>query len=118
MTSLLIVDDSATSRLLFKAHLPKNAEYDIHEAGDAETGLNMAIELQPDLIVLDYNMPDKNGVELAEAMQAAGINGKYALLTANTQKSVVDAANELGFVAVVDKPITAEGIRALLDQVS
>jgi CheY-like chemotaxis protein len=98
--------------------MPDDSGIDIHEAGDVDTAMSMAVQLQPDIVVLDYTMPDKNGVELADEMQALDINSKYVLLTANTQKTVVEAANELGFVAIVEKPITSQRIQTLLDTIS
>jgi DNA-binding NarL/FixJ family response regulator len=116
MKVILIVDDSATSRMLFRVHMPKDVACEIHEAGNADTALKLAIDCHPDIIVLDYNMPDKNGIELAQAMQEAGVQAHYFLLTPNTQKSVVDAANRLGFISVIEKPITNERIRLLLER--
>jgi CheY-like chemotaxis protein len=117
MAIMLLVDDSETSRLLFKAHFPPDTGYEIHETGDTAAAFNMARSLQPDVIVLDYNMPVKNGAELARDMLDAGVQAKYVLLSANTQQSVVQTVNKLGFVAIIEKPINPDAIKRLLESV-
>lgn len=116
MKKILIIDDSMTSRLLFKAYMPKDVAHEIQEAGDFQSAMIRAGEMEPDIVVLDYNMPDHNGVETAIALRAAGCMARLVLLTANTQQSVVDAALAAGFVDIVDKPISAEKIRSMLER--
>lgn len=113
MTTVLIVDDSATSRMLFKAHLPKDAGCVVHEASDLAGALRLAAEVRPELVVLDYNMPGKNGAEIARELIAQGSKAKLVLLTANTQQSVLEETRALGFFKVVEKPITAAKLAAL-----
>lgn len=113
---ILIVDDSMTSRMLFRAYMPKDGQHQLFEAEILSDALNKAREAQPDLVVLDYNMPEHNGVEMAQAMQEAGVKTKFVLLTANTQKTIMDAALAAGFVQVLVKPVSAEKIAALLEQ--
>lgn len=115
---ILIVDDSKTSRMLFKAYMPKDGQYEVSEAADLADALAKVQEIQPYLVVLDYNMPDHNGVEMQQAMLQAGIKAKFVLLTANTQKTIVDAALAAGFMLVVEKPINAAKIAALIAQVA
>jgi CheY-like chemotaxis protein len=115
---ILIVDDSKTSRMLFKAFMPKDGQHEVAEAGNLPDALAKALEMQPYLVVLDFNMPDHNGIEMQQAMLQAGLNPKFALLTANTQKTVVDAALAAGFTLVVEKPVSAVKIASLIAQVS
>ena len=42
------------------------------------------IKINPDLVITDYIMPDKNGVELIEQLQAQGVSASFVLLTANS----------------------------------
>ncbi|OGS91925.1 MAG: hypothetical protein A2Z95_03345 [Gallionellales bacterium GWA2_60_18] len=113
---ILIVDDSKTSRLLFRAYMPKGEQHQVFEAANLPDALGSLQETQPELVVLDYNMPEHNGVEIAQAILQAGFKPKMALLTANTQKMVVDAAMAAGFLQVLEKPVNAEKIAALLEQ--
>lgn len=114
MISILVVDDSATSRLLFRAYLPSDAQVELHEAADGQAALAKAEEVRPDVTVLDYNMPDHNGVEIARQLRARGSDTKFVLLTANVQPSILQAAEALGFMTVVEKPINREKIANLI----
>jgi two-component system chemotaxis response regulator CheY len=115
---ILIVDDSMTSRMLFKAFMPKGGLHQLIEAANFQEALVKMGEEKPELVVLDYNMPEHNGMEIAQMMQKSGGNSKYVLLTANTQKMLVNAAHEAGFIQVLEKPINAEKVAALLKQVA
>lgn len=115
---ILIVDDSKTSRMLFNVYMPKGGKYQVFEAADLPDALDKAREVQPELVVLDYNMPQYNGVEMQQAMLKAGIKAKFVLLTANTQKTIVDAALAAGFVSILEKPINPAKIAALFERVA
>ncbi|MBM4055703.1 MAG: response regulator [Planctomycetes bacterium] len=116
MKKILIVDDSMTSRLLFKTYFPKDYTATIEEANSCETALAKAKELNPDMIFLDYNMPGRHGIDIAQALIDAGITAKLILCTANLQAKVVDTAKKLGFSAIMEKPITTERIISVLGQ--
>lgn len=118
MLTILIVDDSLTSRLLFRAHLPKDARCELHEASDLEGTLRQADAQHPDVIVLDYNMPGANGFEIARALIARGVPARRVLLTANTQQAVLEEARALDFFCVVEKPITTPKLASLLAEVA
>ena len=115
---ILIVDDSATARALFKMCFIGHSEYELIETSHWEGALEKAKLRKPFMIFLDYNMPDKSGSELARLMQQAGINAYYVLITANTQQSILDEVKALGFLDIVEKPISAEQIQSLLDKLT
>lgn len=111
---LLVVDDSSTSRMLFRAHMPKDSPHSVYEAADADSALRMAQEVRPDVVFLDYNMPDSDGVRIALDMRASGRDACFILLTANVQQAVLDEANAAGFAGVLEKPVSREKILAAM----
>lgn len=115
---ILIVDDSATARALFKACMKGNTDYKIIEASNPTEAIAKAKEEKPFLIILDYNMPEKNGAELAKAMQASDIQCYYVLMSANTQYSIVQEVKALGFFDVLEKPVSVEAVLTLLEKLS
>lgn len=115
---VLIVDDSATARALFKACLSGMTDIVLYEASNWQDALKLASEKSPQLYVLDYNMPDKTGAELAAELKESGAKGFFVLMSANTQQSVVDEVMALGFQAVLEKPISLDKIEQLLEKVT
>lgn len=65
--------------------MPKDREYEFHEAGDGQEGLNKFIELKPDVTFLDITMPVMNGIESLEAMKNADKNAIIIMCTADIQ---------------------------------
>ncbi len=60
---ILLIDDSEVSRYLLRSEIPE-AIYEVFEARHGVEGLRMAQELKPDMIFLDFYMPDLNGAEV------------------------------------------------------
>ncbi len=117
MKKILIVDDSATAKVMFKMCFPKDYQATIDEANSYDSALARAGEIRPDIIFLDYNMPGKNGIDVARALVESGISAKLVLLSANLQQSVLDAAKELGFVQIIEKPITTKKLTSALKDI-
>lgn len=115
---ILILDDSITARLLFSLCFINLPEYEIIQSGEWKESIEIAISQKPFLIVLDYNMPEKNGVEVAQIMQAKGVKAHYVLLTANTQDYIIKEAEHAGFFDVLEKPITPALVLALMEKCS
>lgn len=111
---VLIVDDSRVSRLMAKQYiLAMHADWTIEEAATGEEALAKAGALQPDLVVLDVNMPGMGGVAAAEELRKLLPAAHISLLTANVQDATRVRAEDLG-VGFMEKPITAERIARLL----
>lgn len=113
-TNILVVDDSKVSRTvvsgLIRNRLPLAT---LSEAGDGRSALALALETLPDLVVLDINMPDMSGIEVAEALRAQAPQVRVALLTANVQDAMRNKAEALG-VPIFKKPAKAEVIDQIL----
>jgi DNA-binding NarL/FixJ family response regulator len=70
--SVLVVDDQAPFRLAAKAVLRRLAEFEL--AGEASSGseaIELADRLQPELVLMDINMPEMNGIEATRQILAA-----------------------------------------------
>ncbi len=113
---ILVVDDSATARALFKMCMSGNLDYQLFETNDPQEALKIALAEKPFLIILDYNMPVMEGPKIAKMMIDNGVQSKFVLMSANTQYSVIEEINNEGFVGILEKPISAETVQSLLEK--
>ena len=107
---VLVVDDSRLARMV-TARLLANLRptWLPVEAVDAEETLLKAATERFDVALLDFNMPGKNGLALAGELLALQPGLPIAIVSANVQDEIVEAANALG-ASFVAKPVTAAGL--------
>lgn len=67
---ILIIDDDSTSAELTAECLMMEPGVSVRVAGDGATGLHAAVEFVPDTILLDVDLPDASGLELAPQLKA------------------------------------------------
>lgn len=114
MNTVLIVDDSKLARIVVgKAIAAVQPDWRRVEAGTAEEAEDAVEQGEVDLMIVDYNMPGCNGLELAERMRARFADMPIALATANVQDEIIAKARAIN-VTFVPKPITEEGLRGFL----
>ena len=100
---VLIAEDEALIRLDLAEMLVEEGYDVVGEAGDGETAVRLAEEQHPDLIILDIKMPIMDGLEAAERIAAARI-APIIILTAFSQRDLVERAREAGAMAYLVKP--------------
>jgi CheY-like chemotaxis protein len=114
-TTVLIVDDSKLARIVAaKAITALRPAWQRVEASNANEALDLISKNHIDVALVDFNMPGKNGVELAEEMRKLRPSMPIALITANIQNEVVAAAKAVSAVFVA-KPLTQDGLQEFLD---
>jgi two-component system, chemotaxis family, chemotaxis protein CheY len=105
---LLIVDDSELIRKVTRLAFP-GTKYDLEEAENGYGALaQLSLAQRPfDVIVLDLQMPDMNGVEFIEALRQRPLHRDTPIVIASSEKedsALLQAARGLGVAAVVRKP--------------
>lgn len=101
---VLVAEDESIIRMDIVETL-REAGFDVvAEAGDGEQAVALASEHKPDIIVMDIKMPNMDGIEAAEKIQSLKI--PVVLLTAFSQKELVERATEAGAMAYVVKPFS------------
>ena len=102
---LLIVDDDAYLRISLRQQFVAEGFHNIFDVGTA-TGLNIALkEANPDLILLDIQMPDGNGVEICKRLRSDGFTKPIVMLTAKNAESDIIEGLEAGANDYVTKPL-------------
>lgn len=116
--TILIVDDSRVSRMMVKAIVTEaHPEWETLEAGNGEEALATTKNTgHLDLIILDFNMPGMDGLELGTKLIEQYPDAKTYLLTANIQKSIQEKSEALG-ISFVKKPITQDKITSVLSSI-
>ncbi|HZB94696.1 MAG TPA: response regulator [Herpetosiphonaceae bacterium] len=102
-TRLVIADDESIIRMNLKETLVGLGYLVVGEAGDGMSALNLARELRPDLVVMDIKMPKLDGIQAAEMLTQERI-APVLLLTAYSDRELVDRARDAGVVAYLVKP--------------
>ena len=100
---VLVAEDEALIRLDLKEMLEEEGYDVVGEAGDGEQAVRLARELSPDLVILDVKMPVLDGISAAEQIVAERI-APVVMLTAFSQRELVERAVEAGAMAYLVKP--------------
>ena len=101
---VLVAEDESLIRMDIVETLEDFGFEVVGQASDGEQAISLATELKPDLVVMDIKMPKLDGISAAEQMAVLKI--PVVLLTAFSQRELVDRANEVGAMAYVVKPFT------------
>ncbi|NJL03933.1 MAG: response regulator [Chloroflexaceae bacterium] len=100
---LIIADDESIIRMNLKETLIGLGYLVIGEAGDGVSVINLARELRPDLVLMDIKMPKLDGIQAAKVLTQEKI-APVLLLTAYSDRELVDRAKEAGVVNYIVKP--------------
>jgi response regulator NasT len=102
---VVIAEDEALIRLDLAEMLAEEGYDVVGQAGDGERAVQLAEELRPDLVVLDVKMPKLDGIAAAERIAQQRI-APVVILTAFSQRELVERARDAGAMAYLVKPFT------------
>ncbi|WP_030014094.1 MULTISPECIES: ANTAR domain-containing response regulator [Micrococcales] len=103
--TVVVAEDEALIRLDIVEILKDQGFEVLAEAGNGEEAVELTREHQPDVVLMDVKMPKMDGISAAEIIAKERIS-PVVLLTAFSQKELVDRATEAGAMAYVVKPFT------------
>lgn len=111
---ILIVEDDENLRFLV-VHRLKAEGYEVSEVGDGETAVHVILAEKPDIVLLDWMLPGKQGSEVCEEVRKQGFDNLIIMMTAKAQDvDKIDAYN-FGVSDYVTKPFNMDVLVAMLD---
>lgn len=112
--TILVVDDSKLARIVTgKALTALQPDWDRVEAANADEALRIFDERAIDLVLIDFNMPGRDGLALAGELRARSPDMPIAVITANVQDEIIARARALN-ATFVPKPVNEEGLRGFV----
>lgn len=111
---VLIVDDSKLARMaVAKALSALQPDWTRIEAGDAEQAMGAVNAESPDIVLLDFNMPGRDGLALAGEIRDIYPTMPLAVISANMQDEIIARARAVG-AAFLPKPLTEQALADFL----
>ncbi|GAA2235299.1 response regulator [Streptomyces amakusaensis] len=108
-TRVVIAEDEALIRLDLKEMLEEEGYAVVGEAGDGQRAVELAREHRPDLVILDVKMPVLDGISAAEKIAEESI-APVLMLTAFSQRDLVERARDAGAMAYLVKPFSKSDV--------
>lgn len=113
---VLVADDSGILRKIIIRSLNAVGVTDIVEAADGQQAIDAYKATPVDLILTDWNMPNKTGLDVVQEIRGLGSSVPIIMVTTEAQKSQVIAAIQAGVNDYLTKPFEADDLRAKLDK--
>ena len=111
---VIIADDESIIRMDLREMLV-NLGYDVvGEASDGRTALDLALKLQPDLVILDIKMPQLDGIEAARVLAEERV-APVILLTAYSEQQLIERAKEAGVAGYLVKPFRESELMPVIE---
>jgi len=113
-TRVIIADDESLIRIDLREMLTNLGYLVVGEVADGRSVVNQARELRPDIVIMDVKMPDMDGIEAAKILTEERI-APVVLLSAYSQRELVNRAREAGVVAYLVKPYREEDLTPAIE---
>ncbi|MGR9117697.1 MAG: response regulator, partial [Gammaproteobacteria bacterium] len=116
---VLCIDDNPINIKLIKQILAHHSDYDVFDAHEPILGLELALTYQPDLVLLDINMPGMDGYQVLQALRTDPLTQDIPVIavTASAMKKEIERGLEAGFCAYITKPFDISSFLRTLDEI-
>lgn len=114
MANILIVDDSATSRKILRHLLEEENHTIVGEAKNGEQAISLFLQLNPDIITMDINMPILDGISALKKIKELNKDVKVIMVTTVGQRSKMLEAVKYGANEFITKPFNPSDIKTII----
>lgn len=113
---VLVVDDSNAVRKVVIRSLYACGVNDVFEASNGIEAISKYNSGQFDMIITDWIMPEKDGIEMVKDLRASGATIPIVMVTTQSQHAHLDVATAAGITDYLNKPFTNDALREKLEQ--
>jgi len=113
MAKILVVDDEKNMRWAIERSL-KPLGYEIFQAEDGQVGLEQALTIRPDLVLLDMKMPGMDGISFLSALKQKEAGIIVIMITAHGSTATAVEAMKLGAYDYINKPFDIEELKLVI----
>ena len=116
---VMVVDDMSVSRALIVQALEWMGIKNIAVANDAALAARQLSAAPVHLVISDYNMPGKNGLDLLENLRLNKITQRigFILITGKADRAIIERGQKLGMNNFITKPFTPESLKGCIERV-
>ena len=117
MKRILVVDDNEANMHLVRFILQKNG-FQVLEARSGTDGVALAIQERPDMVIMDIQLPDIDGLEATKRIRAAETNGNVPIIALTSYAMPGDREKSLdaGCTGYISKPINVKTFIAEIEK--
>jgi len=111
VNTVLLIDDHALFRKGVAQLIQMNPAFRVvGEASSGRVGVDLAVRLKPDVVLIDLNMPEMNGIETLEMMREHGVDARFLMLTVSDNERDVVAALRAGACLNLQKALQGTAV--------
>ena len=114
--SILVIDDEETQRNVLKGYLEKKG-YTIYSASSGKEGISLVHNKLIDIVISDYRMPDKTGLEVLEDVKKINPEISFVILTAYGSVENAVKAMRLGAFDYMSKPVDLDELDLMMEKI-
>jgi two-component system chemotaxis response regulator CheY len=112
---ILIVDDNPAIRFMLREFIEKSGHQVVDEAEDQESAVKAYARHKPDVVTLDLSLKEGDGLGVLKSLRELDANAKVLVISANSQKKVLETVYAAGAVGFLAKPLhSAEFMAAVV----
>ena len=104
-SKILVIDDNQSSRYLYKTVLTNTGKYNVILCPNLREGLKTFYKINPDLVVLDMDLPDGTGVDFLTEIRSKNNTTKVIVISAIKNSDVIIKSAKLGIGTYLIKPV-------------
>ncbi|MBS4192049.1 response regulator [Bacillus sp. FJAT-49705] len=114
MRYFIIDDDMASRKMLEKIIVEEEIGHIIGMAENGQKAIQSILSTRPDFVLIDFLMPEMDGIETIEQLRMQGFKGKFIMISQIVNKEMVGEAYEKGVEFFIHKPINRIEVQSIL----